>query len=409
MNDHAAKVETLRELVEAAPVVRGSPHMLMTDLDIPVLAQERAAVRRHGPEIIIQRTPPLNWATLDRRIPPPRRWAVEHWIGMGHAHLLPGVGGVGKTLLAQTTGSALALGRDYLAPIHEPLVALLWACEDDHDELWRRQVQIAAHFGVPLSDFAGKMIVIPRVGLDNALLVSEYGRPMWTPAMTEIEEMVADYKVQVLFIDNVGQACAVSENDRASVTQFVNRMAGIGQPAKLDTASVLLAHPSRAAGAEFSGSSAWENTVRLRLYLGASLPDTKPEADEPSDDARYLCKRKANYTAKDYRRLTLQNGVLVPDPIEAEQLVNPHHRKRQAERVAMGALRKLIGMGKSPTDGATSPEYLPKLVMEFKLNDGLTRKDITAAMRELMVAGTIKRTIVGEYGNRMPRYGLVEA
>jgi hypothetical protein len=178
--------------------------------------------------------------------------------------------------------------------------------------------------------------------------------------------------------------------------------------AKLDTATVLLAHPSRAANAEYSGSGAWENTVRLRLYLGAKLPDAAPEDGEPDDDVRFLFKRKANYTAKDYHRLTLQNGVLVPDAPEPEEMGNPYYRKRQAERVVVEALRKLTEMGRHPSDGSTSPEYLPRLMVQFHLNEGLSRKDLTAAMHELMVAGRLKRGVVGQYANRHDRFGLIE-
>jgi hypothetical protein len=58
--------------------------------------------------------------------------------------------------------------------------------------------------------------------------------------------------------------------------------------------------PAKAADSEFSGSTAWEGAVRTRLYMGARLPGEE-ESDEPVDDSvRCLCRRKANYSTKDW-------------------------------------------------------------------------------------------------------------
>jgi hypothetical protein len=76
-------------------------------------------------------------------------------------------------------------------------------------------------------------------------------------------------------------------------------------------AILMLGHPSRGLNSEFSGSSAWENVARTRLYLGASLPDQKQE-EEPTPDTRYLSRRKSNYSSKDWRRCSFKDGVLMP-------------------------------------------------------------------------------------------------
>jgi hypothetical protein len=89
-------------------------------------------------------------------------------------------------------------------------------------------------------------------------------------------------------------------------------------------AVLLLAHPARAAGSEFSGGAAWENAARARLYLGDKLPDQKAEPDEePAENVRYLARRKPNYTAKDWRRFTYQDGVMVPDAVEMTGAIAP--------------------------------------------------------------------------------------
>ena len=64
--------------------------------------------------------PPRNrtlvWADLEGKEPPAREWIVPHWIPAAHPTLLTGRAGVGKTLLAQHLGTALAYGVKYLEP-----------------------------------------------------------------------------------------------------------------------------------------------------------------------------------------------------------------------------------------------------------------------------------------------------
>lgn len=79
---------------------------------------------------------PLDWKRLADLEPPDRDWAIEGWLGMGHVTLLAGLGGIGKTLLAQAVGSALARGRQYIDTVPQPRRVLMWAAEDDEGHVW---------------------------------------------------------------------------------------------------------------------------------------------------------------------------------------------------------------------------------------------------------------------------------
>jgi hypothetical protein len=175
-------------------------------------------------------------------------------------------------------------------------------------------------------------------------------------------------------------------------------------------AVLLLAHPSRSAGSEFSGSSAWENVARTRLYLGATLPGEKPDADTaPADNVRYLSRRKANYSAKDWRRMTYADGALTPDAQETEGGIVGQIRERKAERLILESIQKLATMGVHGTDGSRSSNFLPSLILEYHLDEGTPRRELTSAMRALMVSGQIKRESIGKRPNRSPITGLVVA
>lgn len=351
------------------------------------------------------RAAPLNWPVLADQEPPKRRWAIEGWLGYGHTTLLVGAGGIGKTLIAQQVGSALVLGQQFIEPIASQQRVLMWACEDDHDELWRRQVSIARHFKRGLEEFSD-FVLIPRHGQDNALCTSEFGKLMFTPLIGTLAEQANDFKADVVILDNVAQLYGAGENDRHAVTAFLNNLSGaLGHRAIL-----LLAHPSRAQGSEFSGSGAWENVARTRLYLGSQLPDQRPDPDqEVNADERFLCRRKSNYSNKDWRRFTYQHGVLVPEDLQAVGGIVGHLREQHTEKVVLEAIQKLSSMGIFANEGTRSPQYLPKLIMDYKLGNGQTKPDLASAMRKLLTDGKLTKSIVGKNANRTDREGLVIA
>lgn len=348
--------------------------------------------------------PPLDWHDLATREPPERRWAIRGWLGFGHVTLLVGPGGIGKTLLAQQMASCLALGKPFVGDVLAPLRCLMWACEDDHDELWRRQVALARWCQSGLEAFSERLVIVPRHGLENTLVSTEFGKLAYSPLISELSEQAADLEAEVIILDNVGQLYGGGENDRHAVTAFLNALSG----ALPGRALLLLAHPSRSAGSEFSGSSAWENVARTRLYLGATLPGEKPSQDaEPEDNVRYLARRKANYSPRDWRRMTYADGALTPDQPENTGGLLASIQANRAERIILDGLQKLTAMGIHATDGTRSPNFLPKLLAQYRLDEGLQSSLLTSAMRSMMISDKIKRSKIGNTNNRNPIIGLV--
>src|SRR6202041_1010035 len=73
------------------------------------------------------------------RNPPSRRWTVNSWIPYRVVTGFYGDGGVGKSLLAQQLQTGTALGSSWLGLPVEDIASLGVYCEDDDEELWRRQ------------------------------------------------------------------------------------------------------------------------------------------------------------------------------------------------------------------------------------------------------------------------------
>src|SRR6185437_6343611 len=180
----------------------------------------------------------------------------------------------------QHLGSALGLGFEYIEPL-EPRRVLMWAGEDDEVELWRRQVQISSWMGKPLSALTERFYLHSYAGDDITLAAPVFSALAATPMLAELRQQILDYRAEVVILDNIARIYGGSENDRHSVTTFCALVQGACAPA----AVILLGHPAKASGSEYSGSTAWEGAVRTRLYLSDRPPDQDPKDDDaPVDD-----------------------------------------------------------------------------------------------------------------------------
>ena len=255
----------------------------------------------------------MQWADLSERIPQEREWAIDHWLGMGHVTLLAGAGGLGKTSIAQAMGSCISLHRDYLDNVGTKRRVLMWACEDDETELWRRQIAIAHSIQEPLQSFQDEFLLHSYDGEDVELCCLREGVVTVSPMLKVLSEQIGDYGARVVILDNIARLYGCSENDRHQVTSFIAMLTNAAR--STGAAVLLLGHPAKATGSEYSGSTAWEGAVRARLYLGRHLPDQEANQPEPKEDdgIRFLCRRKANYTTRDYRRIKYVGGVMIPD------------------------------------------------------------------------------------------------
>lgn len=351
------------------------------------------------------RRPALNWEDLEAREPPAREWVIPNWLPARHTTLLSGRAGIGKTLLAQCVGTAVAMGSNYIEQLMSRRV-LMWAGEDDEDELWRRQVAICAYLGTPLSALKDRFFLHSYMGADITLMAPVFGKLETTPMLEELRTQVADYKAEVVILDNIARLYGGSENERHGVTTYCAAVQGACAPA----AVIQIGHPAKAPGSEFSGSTAWEGAVRARLYMSDRPPDAADpdEDDAPIDDTvRYLSRRKANYSPLDIRRFTLADGVPVPDdpvePATAARCVSGEFAKDIVRR----AIQRLAEKQVYGSLSTASPEFLPKLASQYKLLDRLSPAQFGKVMREMILSDEITKAERGKYANRTPKLVLV--
>lgn len=343
-------------------------------------------VRRATSERPLDIIDPCGWQ--DKPIPP-REWLVEDLVPMHSVTMISGDGGLGKSLLAMQLLVACATGKEWLDQPTRRVKALGVHCEDDRDELHRRTADICEANDVGFYDLAD-LELVSRVGLENSLMdFPQYGSGEMTALFHKISNRALDTGAQLVVLDSLHDFYTGNENNRPQARQFVNALREIAL--QIEGAVVLLAHPSlqgMATGTGSSGSTAWNNTVRSRLYL------TRPKAndeEEPDLNARILASKKANYSALGAEiAVRWRNGVFVRD-IETTPAVQAIVT-RNAERVFMELLARVMKQGRYVTATPRSDNYAPKIFS--RMSREYRVKDFVVAMESLFQSGEI---VVGEY------------
>ena len=252
---------------------------------------------------------PIKASEFDLGTVPEREWLVKDWIPAKSVTALYGDGGVGKTLIAQQLANAIATGRNF-AGLDVPQGKVLGVfCEDDTDELHLRQSRLEEYFGtLPLRRGMENFYLWARVGFDNLLVNFVMGEPQTTDFFDQLNEIVKDLQPSLLILDTASDLFGGNENDRANVNYFLKAVLG-SFCVNHNLTVLLLAHPSQSGkntGTGQSGSTAWNNAVRSRLYL------QKVEGGEEFE--RVLTRKKANYATSsedDKLELFFVDGALL--------------------------------------------------------------------------------------------------
>lgn len=230
---------------------------------------------------------------------PDRDWLIPSVLLRRSITLFSGDGGTGKSLLSLQLQIAAALGVEWMGlPIGERLQSFALYCEDDEDEIHRRAYDICRHYGVAFRDLGGLVNFVCRVGETSELVefkgYKESAKPVRTSLFEQISDHVREYQTKLVIIDTISDAFAGNENIRPQVRAFVTMVRGLSL---INNGGVMLnAHPSKSSmadGSGFSGSTAWNGSVRNRLYL--TVPKKQPDEEEGPTDERVLKIMKSNY------------------------------------------------------------------------------------------------------------------
>jgi RecA-family ATPase len=325
------------------------------------------------------------WQTVT---PPPRAWVVLDRVPLNNVTLLSGESAVGKTILGLQLCVATVLARDWLKRLPElgPVIAI--CCEDDDGELHRRLDHIVRHYEASYADLA-ELKLISLAGKD-ALLATPRRDGLLEPTklFARVLEAARDIRPKLIMLDNSADLYGGNENDRAQVRQFITMLRGL---AMISSGGVLLSsHPSLtgiSSGSGLSGSTAWNASVRARLYLKRA---TTAKDEEPDPDLRILEVMKNNYgPAGETITLRWNDGLFLPvaQPGSLEMLA----REQKADELFLKLLDRWNSQGRNVSDRKTANAYAPNRFIEEPeaKADKISKHELADAMERLFRAGKI--------------------
>lgn len=325
---------------------------------------------------------PATWANLDV---PERQWALPGWIPQGQATYLTGPGSAGKSLLSQQLATCIALGLPFLGIETTQANALYLTCEDDADELHRRQKAICDSLGVSVDQLSSRLFLASLAGDANTELCtfSDKGELRPTSRNASLKQAALSNAITFMALDNTAHLFSGNENVRHDVAAFVSLLNRLAMD--IGGAVLFLGHPNKA-GDSFSGSTAWENQVRSRLFLETPKEEDGSVVDR---DCRVLSRQKANYA---------RNGETISFRWHEWAFVNDCNlpwsesaagRDAADDEVFLRCLDKGNAEQRTFSPYPSAPNYAPRSFVKMATASGITSKGFEAAMNRLLDAGRI--------------------
>ena len=320
---------------------------------------------------------------------PKREWLIDEWLPKGVVSSLYGSGGVGKSLVAQALAISIASGIEWCGlPINIKGKVLCVFAEDDIEELHRRQFAIEQGYTIsPMRSGMENVYLWSRVGFNNILVSYDIkGLPIETPFYKKLQNAVEELQPELLIIDTAADVFSGDEINRSEVNFFIKAVLG-SFCTNFGVTVLLLAHPS-ISGEErgYSGSTAWNNSVRNRLYL---------QKGTSQDTMRVLTRLKSNYTTagEDEKiELYIHNGALLTlDKLPEE------NQKEVSSEVLKNRIKDLIAVAAADNEhykwGHSGSGLVKSLLLNLPnfYNEPIKKQRIKAAVDELIDDDEISR------------------
>lgn len=309
---------------------------------------------------------------------PPREWIVKDLIPRDTVTLFSGDGGTGKSLLALQLAVAVASGGQWIGMDVKHGTAVFLSAEDDHDELHRRLSDVTLSEGLDL-EALDTLHMCSLAGEDALLAILNGGALVATQLYAEIDAFLATAGPSLVVLDTSADLYGGDEINRTQVRHFVGMLRHLA--IKYRCAVVLLSHPSVAgmlSGSGLSGSTAWNNSVRSRIYLERIKSEGGGEDDT---NARRMSNKKANYGPMGIEyTLRWQNGVFVSGGAAAEVRADLEDK---AKRVFLKLLAEHNANGLY-VNPSSSNSYAPKVFAEHPDAEGVSKAGFKLAMTRLL-------------------------
>lgn len=277
-------------------------------------------------------------------------WMWDQWILRGNVTLISGDGGGGKSLALMQLLAHVSEGLPFMNNKVLRGPTLYVSAEDERPEVDRRvkAIKRVMPFNT-LADF--HTLCVDDLEDPSLFAPGPDGRCIFTPLLTAIEQIIATIRPVGVGLDPLADLFGGNEISRIEVRAFVSGLRKIAR--KYDCAIIMVGHPSvdgMKTGRGYSGSTAWNNSVRSRITFDAS---------EDDDDVRVMTLAKSNRSKRGVKiEMRWINGSFVK--IDPNSVVND-------ERLTDDQIINIVRIADSGVDyryDPQSPEWFGYMVGE---------------------------------------------
>lgn len=345
---------------------------------------------------------------------PAQEWLVDGWIPKDVVTLLTGDGEAGKSIIGLQLCLATALGTEWLGMPVEHGRAMFVSAEDDIGEAHRRLERLMpggvsganGPDGPGGPDRRGGFLLWPIAGGTDLALAAggKNGALAFTPRFAACERAIRAFRPAVVVLDTLGILFGGQENDRAQVQAFVS---GVQKWAlEAHAAIVVIGHPSKSgmeSGLGYSGSTAWNNAVRSRLYL-KKVKDGNVAESKSTRRVLTLMKANRGVSGSDIALRMIGGRMLREGDGDASEV--KALRQAEARDAVMQMTAELTKAGVRLSASAHAGNYAPKVMGAHALGAAFTREELQSAMVALLADGRLKVETSGPPSRRVDQLAI---
>ena len=347
-----------------------------------VAALLEAATEPPKPEPLLKPVPVFDLFTNPS---PPPAFVWDGYLPRGVVSLIGAHGGMGKSTIALMLAVCAALGRPLFGVDTEATSALFVSLEDGADVVRHRLAGICKAWLIDPEQLRDRLHIVD--GTEHPELFSAETRSAGetTGSYAELRKLVQATGAGLVLIDNASDAYGADEIKRREVRAFIRALGSIAKHGNCSV--VLLAHVDKTTsrnkkadgGEGYSGSTAWHNSVRSRLFLSRG------------DDGLLTLEHQKSNLGRMREPLTLnwlEGGF--PQLVEGGSFDNSRQQARADDDRAAALLRLISefeGRGQycSPaTTARNNPYAMLRSEPDFqklKLNSDLTKRIVNQCQR----------------------------
>jgi putative DNA primase/helicase len=204
---------------------------------------------------------------------PPPEFVWADYIPCGVVTLMGAHGGTGKSTIALMLAVCAAVGRPLFGAEVKPCKVLFASLEDSGAIVRHRLAHICKLWGIDPLALGDCLRIVDGTEYPELFSAEGRGAGELTDTYKELSTAIETEGIGLVIVDNASDAFAGEEIQRRQVRAFIRALAMAVKPT--NAGCLLLAHvdksTSKARKAEggegYSGSTAWHNSARSRLFL----------------------------------------------------------------------------------------------------------------------------------------------